>query len=168
MEENQAASAPTAPDFKVAQIVATSIDALLSAASLNLGEPLADGSRLAEPDPVEAYLATMAAHTLIERMGPLMTDTVRMPFEAAIARLAKLFAEKHPHQPVPKMNEPVSNLRSMVEAAWVELAKPKTETGVRSGTGSLPNGPLTRPGTGSLGRPGTGLPPRGTGPLFPR
>lgn len=82
--------------FTVGELVVVSLDGLLAAAALHLGEPDEAGSRLEAPDPQQAWLALFAASALLEQLGPLMSEDVVVPYRAGFARLVEKFAAEHP------------------------------------------------------------------------
>lgn len=84
---------PEDAGFTVGELVAFSLDALLSAAGAHLGETGADPRSCS---PRQAWLALKAAAALLDRLAPLMADAARRPFEAGFARLTLAFAEAHP------------------------------------------------------------------------
>lgn len=73
-------------------VIATSLESLLRAAALHLGEATAEGARLAAPDPQEAWRALLASEALITALDRLMHPA----FQAELARLATRLAERHP------------------------------------------------------------------------
>jgi hypothetical protein len=156
----------TVTPFTVSELIATSLDALVSAASLHLGEALPDGRRLDQPDPMEAWRALLAIHALLGQLGPMMDDGAIAPFKNAYAYLIKRLAERHPGEefPVP------GPLLAMVRAADGQAAGPRALPDLKAMTEAAlaeqrPTGtaPLTpRPAA----RPGVGLPTKGSGPLF--
>jgi hypothetical protein len=82
--------------FTVAEVVLTSLEALLSAARLHLGEAMADGRRLDQTDPQEAWRALLAASALVSHTGALMAPEALAPRQAELERLLALLAERHP------------------------------------------------------------------------
>lgn len=79
------------------EVIATSLESLLAAAALHLGEATASGARLAAPDPQEAWRALLAAEAVISALDRLMHPA----FQAELARLAALLAERHPALALP-------------------------------------------------------------------
>lgn len=143
---------PAAPErepagFTVGQLTATAIDSFLSAAALHLGEPLPSGRTIAERDPVEAYLALVAASALLDQLGPVMNDDIKLPFQAGLSNLAKLFATTYPRVRVPRLPKPPAlSLHANIQAAWDSLEAAEYTAAARP------------PATGALGHPGLGLP----------
>jgi hypothetical protein len=79
-------------------VVLTSLEALLSAAALNLGEAMPDGRRLAKPDPQEAWVALLTASAILSHTGPLMKPEAAAPRQATLDRLLALLAQRHPNE----------------------------------------------------------------------
>ena len=79
------------------EVIATSLESLLAAAALHLGEATAEGARLAAPDPQEAWRALLAADALISSLDRL----VHPAFKGEMARLAALLAARHPALELP-------------------------------------------------------------------
>ena len=111
--------APMAP-FKVAEVVVTSLEALISAAALHLGDALPDGRALAvaDRDPGEAWFALLAAGALVDQLGPMMDVAIREGWQDRISGLAERLAEAHPHRQFPAPAPVVSSLEGLVDAAW--------------------------------------------------
>jgi hypothetical protein len=167
------ATDPALAPFQVGELVATSIEGFLSAAALNLGEPMADGRKLAAPDPMEAWRALLSAAALLNTLSPLMSDGRLVPYQAGLAALCEQLAKAHPTTAFPMPTwlhavheavvpqAPVGSLHAAMAAG---LAEARAE-------GAVPAAPAPRQGSGPLpARPGAGLPPRkgGTDLLFPR
>lgn len=87
---------PSLAPFTVGEVVLTSLEALLSAAALHLGEAMPDGRRLDTPDPQEAWLALLSASALLNHVGALMKPEHLAPRQATLDRLLKRLAERHP------------------------------------------------------------------------
>lgn len=81
----------------VPAIAGAALQSFLAAASLHLGEPLADGTRLAAPDAQEAWKALLAADALLRALGPLASDE----FKGAFAHLTRRFASQNPEGQFP-------------------------------------------------------------------
>jgi hypothetical protein len=111
---------PELAPFKVAEIVVTSLEALLSAAALHLGEALPDGRQLAvtERDPVEAWMALLSASALVEQMGRYMNETARKAFEGKLQALVDKLAAQHGDKQFPAPAPVVSSLTGLVDAAF--------------------------------------------------
>jgi hypothetical protein len=122
-----------APPFQVAELLARFYDAFYTAASLNLGEPMADGSQLEQPDPMEAWLAIMAYGTLLVELEPLLSDAYKRTYRAGLADLTRRFAERHadlqvplpswavPAEPAPyDPGTPGTSIADLARAAWAE------------------------------------------------
>lgn len=88
------------PPIPVDQMVADALNAFLSAAALQLGEPDSDGNRL-QPNPSEAWLALMGASALTQGLGPVMAEAVRTHFGRILDALLARFAEAFPDEVVP-------------------------------------------------------------------
>ncbi|MDB5095790.1 MAG: hypothetical protein JWM80_211 [Cyanobacteria bacterium RYN_339] len=110
--------------FKVAEIVVTSLEALLSAAALHLGEALPDGRQLApiERDPIEAWMALLSASALVEQMGRYMRDDLRQTFEGKLQALVTKLAANHADRQFPVPAPVVSSLTGLVDAAFGKKA----------------------------------------------
>ncbi|MFP5501271.1 MAG: hypothetical protein ACLGIN_02200 [Candidatus Sericytochromatia bacterium] len=78
-------------------VIATSLESLLAAAALHLGEATAEGARLAGPDPQEAWRALLAADAMIQALDRL----VHPAFKAETSRLAALLAARRPALALP-------------------------------------------------------------------
>ena len=152
-------SSGPAPDesvdpFSVGTLVATALDSFLSAAALHLGDALPSGRTLADRDATEAFLALVAASALLDQLGPVMNDDVKLPFQAGLANLARRFAAQHPRVALPRLTPPpVTSLQSLIKAAWDTIDNGSTAGSVR-------------PGSGPLGRPDLGLPKGGSNTGF--
>lgn len=111
---------PELAPFKVAEIVVTSLEALISAAALHLGEALPDGRKLseAERDPVEAWMALLSASALVEQMGRYMRDDLRQTFEKRVTGLVEQLAAKYGDRQFPAPAPVVSSLTGLVDAAF--------------------------------------------------
>ncbi len=106
--------------FKVAEVVVTSLEALISAAALNLGDALPDGRALAAAarDPIEAWFALLAAGALVDQLGPMMNIELREGYRERLTDLAERLAEAHPQKDFPVPAPVVSSLKGLVQAAW--------------------------------------------------
>lgn len=106
--------------FQVAEIVVTSLEALLSAAALHLGDAMPDGRGLPadQRDPVEAWFALLGAGALVDQLGPLMQAERRDGWRTRIAGLVERLAKAHPDRRFPAPAPVVSSLGGLVEAAW--------------------------------------------------
>jgi hypothetical protein len=85
-------AAPEAEPFSVKDVIAFTLQGYLGAAALHLGETLADGSALAQPDPQEAWRALLAASGLLDALDRILHEDFRATFEHLLKRLA----ERHP------------------------------------------------------------------------
>lgn len=162
-------AAPDLAPFSVPVLIATSLDALISAATLHLGDPMPDGRRLDAPDPQEAWRALLAVQGLLAHAGPLMAEETIAPFRTAHAYLVQRLADAHPEtafpvppalaapaaQPAPAAPRGLPDIQAMAAAAVAEWQADE------------PDAPARPSATGPLKRPGTGLPTRGSSPLFP-
>jgi hypothetical protein len=147
----------TTPQADVALLTAHALDALFTSASLHLGEANVRDERLRECDPKEAWLALYAAGSLLDRISPLLSEDVLVPYRASFTRLGQLFAERHEDFAIfeSPRETPVSSLVDLANAMVAELEAPEE--------------PMTRAaGTGPFSLPGSGLPQKGSSPLFPR
>lgn len=108
--------------FKVAEIVVTSLEALISAAALHLGEQLPDGRQLpeAERDPIEAWMAILGASSLVDQLGRYMRDDLRQTFETRVQGLTEALATRYGDRPFPAPAPVVSSLNGLVQAAFEE------------------------------------------------
>lgn len=90
--------------FAVGEVVLTSLEALVSAAALNLGDAMPNGQTLAKPDPQEAWYALLAASGLMNHVGPLMKAGPREKLESRLAELLERFSKLHGDRefPIPK------------------------------------------------------------------
>lgn len=86
--------------FEVGEIVVTSLEALLSAAALNLGDVMSDGKRLLSPNPQQAYLALVSASALVVELSPLMEPSIFEHYQAALLGLCERFSNAFPDLPV--------------------------------------------------------------------
>lgn len=87
--------------FEVGEVVATSLEALLSAAALNLGEPMPDGRKLAIPDGMEAWRALLGATGLLRYVGPLMDPAKARAYEATLQQHLAQLAAMYPDEEFP-------------------------------------------------------------------
>lgn len=110
---------PMAP-FKVAEVVVTSLEALISAAALHLGDAMPDGCALgaADRDPNEAWFALLAASALVDQLGPMMDVGLREGWQARLSGLAERLAQAYPQKEFPAPAPVVSSLKGLVDAAW--------------------------------------------------
>lgn len=108
--------------FKVAEVVVTSLEALISAAALHLGDAMPDGRGLPadQRDPVEAWFALLGAGALVDQLGPLMQAEIRDAYRSRIEGLVDRLAKEHPARKFPAPAPVVSSLKGLVEAAWDE------------------------------------------------
>lgn len=99
--------APVTP-FTVGEVVLTSLDALLSAAALNLGEAMPDGRTLDRPDAQEAWKAILAASGMLKHVGPLMKESAWRQAEERLQAVTSRLATLHPDTefPVPEALAP--------------------------------------------------------------
>lgn len=111
--------------FKVAEVVVTSLEAFISAATLNLGGQLPDGRALpvAEQDPIEAWFALLAAGGLMDSLGAMMQAELRDNFKSRISEQADKLALMYPQKQFPVPAPVVDSLKGIVEAAWGPDAK---------------------------------------------
>lgn len=122
-------TADTLDTFSVGELVATSLDALINAAALHLGEPdVHTALPLEQPDRHQAWLALYAASALLEQLGPLMDEDALVPFRAGFSRLVITFAEQHPDFELPGMwakpaPQPMANLDGVVAAVAAAFAE---------------------------------------------
>ncbi|MNX46370.1 hypothetical protein D3C86_769090 [compost metagenome] len=91
----------TQPELHVGQLVADAINAFLSAAALHLGESTAQGSRVAQANPTEAWLALMGASALVGELSPHMAESMRQYFSQALDALLLTFGERFPDEVLP-------------------------------------------------------------------
>jgi hypothetical protein len=112
--------------FKVAEVVVTSLEALISAAALHLGDALPDGRALptADQDADEAWFALLAAGALVDQLGPMMDPKIRQGWQDRLGELAERLAEAYPQKEFPAPAPVVASLQGLVEAAWREGGKP--------------------------------------------
>ncbi|MDB5096931.1 MAG: hypothetical protein JWM80_1352 [Cyanobacteria bacterium RYN_339] len=101
--------------------VLASLHGFLSAAALHLGEPSADGAKLAAPDPQEAWRALLAAVALADRLGPVMPPAELALVEAPLARLLERFAELHPDLPLATPGIVSGEFRMLERLGWPGL-----------------------------------------------
>jgi hypothetical protein len=94
-------TAPPLKPFVVGEVVATSLEALLSAAALHLGEAMPDGRKLAKTDPQEAWRALMAATGMLRYVGPLMDKAIADGYQATLQKRLALLAARHPNVEFP-------------------------------------------------------------------
>lgn len=94
-------SSPLLNPVVVGEVVATSLEALLSAAALHLGEPMPDGRKLMKADPMEAWRALLAATGLLRYVGPLMDPAVAEGYAATLQQRLDLLAARYPDQDFP-------------------------------------------------------------------
>lgn len=87
--------------FEVGEVIVTSLEALLSAAALNLGESLPDGRKLSLPDGMEAWRALLGAIGLLRYVGPLMDPAVAKGYQATLQRLLEKIAAMYPNEDFP-------------------------------------------------------------------
>jgi hypothetical protein len=118
MSDAHSPPASVAP-FKVATVIVTALEALISAAALNLGEALGGNRVLApgERDPHEAWIALLSVSTLLDTLGPLMHAETRESYQARVAGLAGLLASQYPETPFAVPTPGVSSLEGQVRAA---------------------------------------------------
>ena len=108
------------PAFQVAEVVVTSLEALISAAALHLGDRMPDGRGLTtgQQDPVEAWFALLGAGALVDQLGPLMQAEIRDGYRSRIEGLVDRLAKGYPTKKFPAPAPVVSSLKGLVEAAW--------------------------------------------------
>lgn len=82
----------------VGQVIGESIDALLLAAALHLGEATPDGRRLARPSGDEAWRALLAASAMIHAVGPMMEPMVASRYAAALQANLELLKRRFPQR----------------------------------------------------------------------
>jgi hypothetical protein len=140
-----------AEPFAVAEVLARSFDALYTAASLNLGGALADGSVLETPDAMEAWTAIVGYGSLLVELEPLLSETYRRSYRAGLADLTARFAERHADvrvplpswavPPAPAPAAPASGFTSIADLArqaWAEA--PSAPAPARPSAADLPKG----------------------------
>lgn len=110
------------PTFSVGELLVTSLDGLLTAAALHMGDKLADGRGLRETDATECWLALLGAAGLLVELAPVLRDEVKRPYEAILADLLQRYGEAFPDRKVPTPNRPIGSLRGMLEQAWQDVA----------------------------------------------
>lgn len=110
---------PPMQPFKVAEVVVTSLEALVSAAALNLGAELPDGRALpaSEQDPMEAWLALLAAGGIMDAVGAMMQQELREGYRGRIGEQADKLAAMYPKKPFPVPAPVVDSLKGIVDAA---------------------------------------------------
>lgn len=74
-------------------LIAASVQSLLAAAALHVGEATADGRTLPVKDPQEAWRALLAAGALIEKLEPMMHESFKASHTHLVERLAALHPE---------------------------------------------------------------------------
>lgn len=89
----EAAARGPAEPFRVAELVALSLEGFLAVAALHLGEARSDGLAIETPEPVQAWMALSCATALLDRLAPMMQDGALMHYRAGVARLMKRLAE---------------------------------------------------------------------------
>ncbi|MDB5096933.1 MAG: hypothetical protein JWM80_1354 [Cyanobacteria bacterium RYN_339] len=106
--------------FAVGTLVATSLEAFLATAGLNLGEPLPDGRKLETPHSGEAWIALYAAAALLDQFEPTMARALHADYRARLERLVGRYEARYPgpHAPVPPES---ADLAAIAAAAWQEL-----------------------------------------------
>lgn len=85
----------------VGQVIGESIDALLLAAALHLGESTPDGRRVARPDADEAWRAILAAGAMVHAVGGMMDPLVASRYAAALQANLELLKRRFPHREFP-------------------------------------------------------------------
>lgn len=101
MQPDSSAQTNLAFPHTVAEIVFSSLDALLAAARMNLGHSDALGRKMDTPDPIEAWVAMMSASALLQQLQPVLPAKVRAPYEQELAELVQRFSAKHADLQVP-------------------------------------------------------------------
>lgn len=85
----------------VGQVIGESIDALLLAAALHLGEATPDGRRVARPNADEAWRAILAASAMIHAVGDMMEPLVASRYAAALQANLELLKRRFPNREFP-------------------------------------------------------------------
>lgn len=101
------------PPVSAGQVLATSLEAMLSNASLNLGDRTPEGQRLEHPDAQEAWLSLMSASALLVELAPVLDDSVAGYYRVALVGLLERFAKLYPEQQVPKLGAPGAIARAI-------------------------------------------------------
>jgi hypothetical protein len=108
---------PPFPPFSSGQLITTALDGFISAAYLNLGEPLPDGRALEQSDPMEAWMSIMAASALFVDLNPFFGDEIRGVYGPALKHVLDLFTAQHADFPVPAPNSAMGAIGRSLEAA---------------------------------------------------
>lgn len=138
MPESSSAT-PTRAD----EVAVRSLQAFLAAAAVHMGDALADGSKLLEGDPVEAWIALVSADALVTQLAPAMPDDEAEGFRHTIQQLSERLVATFPEAQLPVPGPLSTSLEAMLRQTWSREAA------------------ANRPEM-----PGLGLPRHGTGPLF--
>ena len=144
-------------ELSVSDLTLSILEGFLAAAELHLGEENPNGVQLAQPDPMQAWLALKSAGALMDQLSTVMSEDVRVPLNARLTYLFETFEELLP--PVsrePKL-PPVASLSGIVDEALKSLKGPS-----EAKPAAAAPAPAAAPSI-----PGTGLPKRGSGLLFP-
>lgn len=83
------------------EVLATSLEAFISVAALNLGDSTAEGQRLEQPEPREAWFALMAASALLIELRPMLDEAIAEYYRVAVLGLLQRFAREHAELQVP-------------------------------------------------------------------
>lgn len=109
----------TAP-ADVGYLVAASLEAFFATAEGHLGDARPDGSRVALPDPQEAYLALLAASSLVDQLCHVMAPALHQTYATRLERLLALYEARHPG-PHAEAPAPVASLADLEARAWADL-----------------------------------------------
>ncbi len=141
--------------FSVSDLTLTTLEGFLVAAELHLGVDNPKGVAIAQPDPMQAWMALKAAGALMDQFGPILSEDFRIPLNARLTFLIERFEDLLPDSPPPQKLPPVASLKDLAEEAMSAWQAPSASAAL---VAEAPKAPLI---------PGTGLPQRGSGLLFP-
>jgi hypothetical protein len=141
--------------FSVSDLSIDTLEGFLVAAELHLGVENAKSIEIAQPNPMEAWLALKSAGALMDQFSPVMSEDFRVPLYARLTFLIERFEELLPSAPATPKMPPVASLKGVVEEALNALHAPAASVVSAPEAPKLPT------------IPGTGLPKRGSGLLFP-
>lgn len=118
---------PALEPVRAGELVVTALDALLSAAALHMGKLMPDGRGLAEPDPMEAWIALLGASALYAQLQPLFDEEATAVYRQELVTLLEQFGTEHAGLAVPTPGADLAAMQLATQAAWEVLAPSERE-----------------------------------------